>query len=206
MRQNAAAPCVFPTTGFISLVTPLDACAGLGVLVGAKAWSEYPFCSASRFAAAPSGAGFRNGTAHERGVVPAESLWPALRHRSSRYVYVKMRRSRRRQPAFASVVEARLARWLPVTHDRSHSDHHATHEFLAYMLGVRRVGVTRRRHRCKAIVDPLPPRQITVLDLGSGGALVRLLLRGERPVRPYSRIGRFAALAGASIGRGLPGG
>jgi CRP-like cAMP-binding protein len=137
----------FPIDGFISLVTMVDGHFGLEVgmvgregMVGAQlalGVVESPLHALVQ----GEGSAWRIGAAAFRAEFERST---ALQRNMNRYLYVQMTQLATSAACVRfHLIGPRLARWLLMTQDRAHADtFKVTQEFLAYMLGVRRVGVT----------------------------------------------------------------
>jgi len=137
----------FPRSGFISLIAAIDERPSLEVgMVGREGMlgTELALgCEHVPLQALVQGPGsaWRIGGSAFRGELARS---PALQRGLNRYIYVLMAQL---SGAAACLrfhqIGPRLARWLLMSQDRAQSEQfHVTQEFLAYMLGVRRVGVT----------------------------------------------------------------
>lgn len=137
----------FPTDGFISLVALVEGSPGVEVgMVGREGMlgaqlalgvAEAPW----RAVVQGQGAAWRITTALFKREL---ALSPQLVRGLNRYLYVLMAQHAASAGCLRfHLIGQRLARWLLMSQDRAHSEKfHVTHEFLAYMLGMRRVGVT----------------------------------------------------------------
>ena len=137
----------FPISGFISLVTSMDGkpvlevgmvgregMFGAQVVLGMLTQPLHALVQGTGSAHRIELSAFRKEV--ERGV--------ALRRVLGRYVYVLMSQLASSAACIRfHPIDARLGRWLLMMQDRAHADSfYVTHEFLSYMLGVRRVGIT----------------------------------------------------------------
>jgi CRP-like cAMP-binding protein len=137
----------FPTGSFISLISSVDPRARLEVgLVGSEGMlgvSLLMGVNVEPLRALVQGAGpaLRMEATQFSKELERSS---ALRQVLNRYLYVLMSQLAQMSGCTSfHMLEARFARWLLMTRDRAHSNEfRVTHEFMAYMLGVRRVGVT----------------------------------------------------------------
>jgi CRP-like cAMP-binding protein len=145
--RDAIAFVYFPTGGLVSLVMPIDGSGSLDVgMVGSEGMLGAPVAlgvdvSLVRAVVHGEGAALRMEASRFRRELARTR---SLRCQIDRYLFVCMTQLAQAVACTRfHVVEARLARWLLMSEDRVRTRPlHLTHEILAEMLGVRRVGVT----------------------------------------------------------------
>lgn len=160
----------FPNDSIVSLLTVVDRHQALEVgLVGREGMVGVPLAleirlSPVRALVQGTGTAMRMKAA---AFLKAFRQNPALQRELHHYTYTLM--AQITQTAACNrfhVVEARLARWLLMTHDRMQTNpFQLTQEFLSHMLGVRRVGVTKAARALRELgLISYSRGNITVLD------------------------------------------
>ena len=137
----------FPIDGFVSLVAHTEGSPGLEVgMIGREGMLGAQLAlgvmtTPLRAVVQGPGAAWRIGVGAFRRELAASA---SLRRVLSRYLYVLISQFTGSAGCLRfHLIGQRLARWLLMSQDRAHADSfRMTHEFLAYMLGVRRVGIT----------------------------------------------------------------
>ncbi len=136
----------FPTTGFISLLTTVENHTLEVGMIGDEGMCGHSLAlgvDTAPLRALVQGAGKNLRLKASIFQQHLESS-PALRKVMLGYVHVLLGQLTQTAACIRfHRVDARLARWLLMTQDRAHADtFDVTQDFLAFMLGVRRVGVT----------------------------------------------------------------
>lgn len=188
----------FPIDSFISLVTTLEdgsrlevgiigyeGMLGMSLVLGVEISPQHAVVQGAGTAWRMSTTAFQK---HLR-----ENI--ELRRRLNNYVHVLMGQlAQTTACTHYHLVQARLARWLLMTRDRARCDQfHLTQEFLAYMLGVRRVGITQAAGslQTQGLID-YRRGAITILDVAGLCAAACACYRGGNEI--YDRtLGASAA-------------
>ena len=182
----------FPVDGFVSLVTSIDGKPVLEVgmvgregMVGVQVLSGVLVQPLHALVQGPGSAQRIKIDAFRRELEKGG----ALRRLLGRYLYVLMSQLASSAGCIRfHPIDARLGRWLLMMHDRAHADRfNVTHEFLAYMLGVRRVGITDAAGRMqrKGLIEYHRGR-VSVLDRPGLEAAACTCYAADRQV--YARI------------------
>jgi CRP-like cAMP-binding protein len=138
----------FPTQGFISLLASIDGKPGVEVglvgsegMVGSQLVLGVSAVPLHGLVQGPGAAWRVAAAAFSDELLRGMALQKLL----NRYIYVLMAQLASSATCLRfHQIGPRMARWVLMSQDRAHADNfHLTQEFLAYMLGVRRVGVTQ---------------------------------------------------------------
>jgi CRP-like cAMP-binding protein len=144
---QATAHVYFPVGGFVSLVAHLAEHPGLEVgMIGREGMLGLQLALGVntvplKALVQGSGSAWRIEAAAFRAELARSAPLRAL---LDRYLYFRMLQLAASAACLRfHLIGPRLGRWLLMSQDRAHADHfRLTHDFLAYMLGVRRVGIT----------------------------------------------------------------